>query len=59
VLDKNYDRSSRAVKNIHKMFGVVFGNVVAVVFQSVFYLKMHQNNFFNFLKIIFDINTSN
>jgi hypothetical protein len=33
--------------------------VVAVLFQNVFYLKMHQNNiFFYFLKIIFDISTS-
>jgi len=33
----------------------VFGNVVVVTFQSVFYSKMHQNNIFYFLKIIFDI----
>jgi hypothetical protein len=38
---------------------LVFGSVVAVVFQSVFYLEMHQNNFFYFLKIIFDISASN
>ena len=31
----------------------VFENVVAVAFQSVFYLKMHQNNiFFNFKKLL-------
>jgi hypothetical protein len=42
------------------MFGsVVFGSVVAVVFQSVFYLKINQDNFFLFLKIIFDISASN
>jgi hypothetical protein len=41
------------------MFGFVFGSVVAVVFQSVFYLKIYQNNFFNFLKINFDISASN
>jgi len=43
------------------MFGsVVFGSVVAVVFQSVFYLKINQDNFFFiFKKIIFDINASN
>jgi hypothetical protein len=36
----------------------VFGSVVAVVFQNIFHLEMHQNNiFFYFLKIIFDINT--
>jgi hypothetical protein len=38
------------------MFGE---SVVAVTFQSVFYLEMHQNNiFFYFLKIIFDISAS-
>jgi len=32
---------------MYKMFGsVVFGSVVAVVFQSVFYLKINQDNFF-------------
>jgi len=32
---------------------------IVVVVQSVFCLEMHQNNiFFIFLKIIFDINTS-
>jgi hypothetical protein len=36
----------------------MFESVVVIVFQSVFHLKMHQNNFFNFLKIIFDISTS-
>jgi hypothetical protein len=41
------------------MSSVVFGIVVVVVFQSVFRLEMHQNNFFfYFLKFIFDINTS-
>jgi hypothetical protein len=38
-----------------KMFS---GSVVEVVFQSAFYLEMHQNNFFYFLEIIFDITTS-
>jgi hypothetical protein len=38
-----------------KILVVEFKNVVAVVFQSVFYLEMHQNIFFYFLKIIFDI----
>jgi hypothetical protein len=33
----------------------MFGGVVAVAFQSTFYLEIHQNNFFYFLKIIFDI----
>jgi len=35
----------------------VFGSVVAIAFQSVFHLKMHQNNICLFLKIIFNINT--
>jgi hypothetical protein len=35
----------------------MFESVVAVAFQSVFYLKIYQNNIF-FKKIIFDINTS-
>ena len=59
MFGKNYDRSLRTTKNIHKMFGFVFGSVVAVVFQSAFYLKIYQNNFFNFLKINFDISASN
>jgi hypothetical protein len=37
------------------MFG---GSVVAVIFQSDFYLEIYQNNFFYFLKIIFDISIS-
>jgi len=37
----------------------LFGrSVVMVVFQNVFYLKMYQNDFFCFLKIIFDISAS-
>jgi hypothetical protein len=36
----------------------MFENVVAVAFQSVFYLEMYQNNIFLFLKIIFDISIS-
>jgi hypothetical protein len=30
----------------NQVFASVFGSVVAIVFQSVFHLKMHQNNFF-------------
>jgi hypothetical protein len=33
----------------------LFGSVVVVGFQSIFYLEMHQNDVFLFLKIIFDI----
>jgi hypothetical protein len=38
----------------------LFGSVVAVTvaFQITFSAKMHANNFFYFLKIIFDISTS-
>jgi hypothetical protein len=36
----------------------MFGIVVTVAVQSVFRFEMNQNNFFNILKIIFDINTS-
>jgi hypothetical protein len=36
----------------------VFGSVVAVTFQIAFRAKIHANNFFYFLKIIFDISTS-
>ena len=36
----------------------MFESVVAVAFQSVFYLEMYQNNIFLFLKIIFDISIS-
>jgi hypothetical protein len=32
--------------------------VVAVAFQITFHVKMHVNNFFYFLKIIFNINIS-
>jgi len=35
----------------------VFESVITVVFQSIFYLKIYQNNFFYFLKIIFNIYT--
>jgi hypothetical protein len=36
----------------------VFQRVVAVAFQSAFYLEVYQNNIFYFLKIIFDISAS-
>jgi len=35
----------------------VFGSVVAGAFQIAFHAEMHANDFFYFLKIIFDINT--
>jgi len=36
----------------------VFGSVVAGAFQITFRAKIHANDVFHFLKIIFDINTS-
>jgi hypothetical protein len=36
----------------------VFGSMVAGAFQITFRAKMHANDFFYFLKIIFDISTS-
>jgi hypothetical protein len=36
----------------------LFGNVVAVIFESAFRVEIHQNNFFYFLKIIFEISAS-
>jgi len=36
----------------------VFGSVVMVDFQIVFCAEIHANDFFYFLKIIFDISTS-
>ena len=36
----------------------MFGIVVTVAFQITFRVEMHANDFFHFLKIIFDISTS-
>jgi hypothetical protein len=36
----------------------VFGSVVVVAFQIAFRAEIHANDFFHFLKIIFDISTS-
>jgi hypothetical protein len=36
----------------------VLGSVIAVAFQITFRAEMHANDFFYFLKIIFDISTS-
>jgi hypothetical protein len=42
----------------HHLQGV-FGNVVAVIFQSSFNSEMHQNNiYFYFKKTIFDISVT-
>jgi len=52
VFGKNYGWSLCVAKNMYKMFG---GSMIVVVFKNIFYLEMHQNNFFYFLKIIFYI----
>jgi hypothetical protein len=44
--------------SIYEYFNSVFGSVVAGAFQIAFHAEMHANDFFYFLKIIFDINTS-
>jgi hypothetical protein len=36
----------------------VFGSVVVIAFQIIFYAEIYANDFFYFLKIIFDISTS-
>ena len=36
----------------------VFESVIVIVFKSVFHLEKYVNNFFYFLKIIFEISTS-
>ena len=38
-----------------KCFSCLFGSVVAIAFQNAFRAEMYQNNFFDFLKIIFKI----
>jgi len=51
-----------SLKKSHLLFWKnkrVFGSMVAVTIQSVFYLEMNQNDiFFYFKKIIFDISIS-
>jgi hypothetical protein len=37
---------------------MVLGSVVVVIFQITFCVEMHANDFFYFLKIIFDTSTS-
>ena len=47
VFGKNYGWGLCVAINMYKKFGlVVFGSVAALTFQSVFYLEIHQNNFF-------------
>jgi hypothetical protein len=53
--------NSTVIVNVVKRiwFQNLFESVVTVAFQSVFYLKIYQNNiFFYFLKVIFYINAS-
>jgi hypothetical protein len=40
---------------MYKIFGE---NIVAVAFQSAFYLEMHQNNIFFIFYFFFEINAS-
>jgi len=47
VFDKNYGWSLYVAKNMYKIFD---GSVVVVVFQSVFYLEIHQINIFVIFK---------
>jgi hypothetical protein len=58
ALAKHCQLASATLVIIKFVFYYLFDNVVVVVFQSIFYLKIYQNNFFYFLKIIFDIITS-
>jgi hypothetical protein len=43
---------------IEELIKSVFGSVVAVAFQIAFHAEIYANDFFYFLKIIFDISTS-
>jgi hypothetical protein len=43
---------------MHKKIMNSFKIVIAVAFQIIFYAEIHANDFFYFLKIIFDISTS-
>jgi len=52
---RNYQNN---IKKIICLSKSVFGSVVAVAFQIAFCSKIHANDFFYFLKIIFDISTS-
>jgi len=47
VFSKNYGWNLCVAKNMYKIFGE---SIVTVTFQSVFYLEMHQNNIFFYLK---------
>jgi len=51
IVAKGYKFSSKPIMGL-------FGSVIAVAFQIAFCAKMHANDFFYFLKIIFDISTS-
>jgi hypothetical protein len=49
-----------STKNFSSLIDIIslFGSVVAVAFQITFHAEIHANDFFYFLKIIFDISTS-
>jgi len=48
VFGKNYDWGLPVAKNMYKISYVMFGSVIVVAFQSVFYLEIHQNIFLFF-----------
>jgi hypothetical protein len=56
--DDNVNSDHDCSGNLIQIELSLFDSVVAVAFQIIFRAKMHANNFFYFLKIIFDINTS-
>jgi len=68
LLSKNIQTSSTMKDSWAKAVGTLtficfflprpFGSVVAGAFQIAFRAEMHANDFFYFLKIIFDISTS-
>jgi hypothetical protein len=43
------------ILQFYVLFKVLFGIVVMIVFQNIFYLKIYQINIFNFLKNLFFI----
>jgi hypothetical protein len=55
---KRKEEEKNGLQCQNKDLQYVFGSVVLVIFQNIFHAEMHQNNFFYFLKIIFEISTS-
>jgi hypothetical protein len=52
-----WDISFEFLLSLFLIFGL-FDSVVVIAFQIAFRVKMHANNIFYFLKIIFNISTS-